>query len=96
MTLVIEDGAWTNMDLVDLSTVSGGYELYQWLWEPLGAPRDDWRTGAPGKLPLVQEIQAGISAPRAKRGRDGKYRDEDGRLGSQLLAVKVRGRNLQF
>ena len=43
----------------------------------------------------MKETAAGISAPRAKRGRDGKYRDEEGRLGSQLLVVKVWGRDLQ-
>ena len=43
----------------------------------------------------MREIQTGISAPRGKRGRDGKYRDEEGRVSSQPLEVKVRGRRLQ-
>ena len=65
LTSVTQDGTWKNMKLLDLSTVSGGYELYKWLWEPLGVSRDDWRTGVPGKWPLAQETQAGISAARA-------------------------------
>jgi len=95
MTLVEKDGAWTNVDMVDLSSVSGGYPLFKWLWEPLGIPRAEWRAGAPWKLPLMREIQAKISAPRAKRNRDGKFRDHEGNLAPQLLEISVRGRRLK-
>ena len=94
MALVEQDGTWTNVNMVDLSTVSGALPLFKWLWEPLGISRAEWRAGAPWKLPLMREIQAWVSAPRAKRGRDGKFRDAEGNLTPRILGVSARGRRL--
>ena len=50
-TLVSGDGNFVNVDLVDLSRVSGGYSLYKWLWEPLGVSTQAWKMGTLGSCP---------------------------------------------
>ena len=51
--LVSDDGNFVNVDLADISRVSGGYSLYKWLWEPLGVSNQAWKWGplevAPGE-----------------------------------------------
>ena len=45
-TLVTDDGSFVNVNLVNLSRTIGGsrdYELYKWLWEPLGVPKQAWQ-----------------------------------------------------
>ena len=93
--LVAADGSFKDVHLTDLSRVGGGYHLFKWLWEPLGVTLPGWRRGLPYKLPLVQEIQAGISSRRAKRTRDGNWHDAEGNLLPTLLVLNVRGRDLQ-
>ncbi len=87
-------GNFVNVHLVDISRGTG-YDVYKWLWKPLGVSVADWREGKPYRLPLLQEIHAGIAGKRHKRKRDGKFYDVAGRVNSQSLVLHIRGRDLQ-
>ena len=94
--LVDGTGRFRTLRMVDLDRSGGAYAL-AWLWAPLGFTQDQWRQGAPWKLPLIAELQAEILGPLdLKRDRNGFMRDYAGRIVNrpELLEVSIRGKRL--
>ena len=46
-TVFNAEGEYENLDFVDLSRVTGGYTLFEWLWQPLGFTKREWEAGKP-------------------------------------------------
>ena len=88
-----QEGNIHKVPLVDCSR--SNYEVFRWLWAPLGVSLADWRAGKPYQLPLVQEIEACIAEVRCKRKRDGTFYDREGRVNSKCMVLSLRGRDLQ-
>ena len=55
----------------------------------------DWKSGAPSRLPLMEELVSAIVAPRRKRKVCGGWFDENDRPVPTLLQIQVRGHTLQ-
>ena len=86
--------------LLDLSRVQAeteqGYSpTYQWLWKPLGMSKQGFQRGAPGRLPLMQELRAALLIPRHKRSRLGVFIGPDDDLLPPVVDISVRGRSLR-
>ena len=90
-----DEGDYENIDFVDLSNVTGGYTLFEWLWQLLVFTNHEWHIGKPWQLPLVKELKAVVTGRRVKRKRDEQFYDAHGAMLPGCIETTVRGQHLK-